>query len=95
MLVIAILVLAGVAMLQTAIALAVRHGNRPRALVIPRRNALAATAVAAVVGLVVFAVSPAPDAIRDGWDDFTGESQVAAGDSSRAAQILDVSSRGR
>ena len=94
-LVIAILVLAGVAMLQTAIAFAVRHGNRPRALVIPRRNALAATAVAAVLGLVVFAFSPAPDAIRDGWDDFTGESQVAVGDSSRAAQILDVSSRGR
>lgn len=95
MLAIALVVGIAVGLLQVGIGLAVRHGNRPRRLAISRRNAVTATALVASVAALIFALSPGPGALGDVWDDFRGDSQVESGDTSRAAQILDPSSRGR
>jgi O-antigen ligase len=69
MLVLAIVVCAGVALLEAAIALTGRHLLRSRPSV-PRRPALAATAVALLIAIVVALAAGLPGYLSDRWHDF-------------------------
>jgi hypothetical protein len=91
----ALVVAAGVGLIQVAIGLAARHANRPPALSISRRNAVRLSLAATLVAVVAFALSPAPGAVSDSWDSFKGSSTIEEGGTSRTAEILDVSGGGR
>jgi O-Antigen ligase len=89
-----LVVCAGVALAQAGIGLAVRHGARPRALVISRQRArvLLAAGVAALVVLV--AVAGATGAISHTWNDFKNNSSAALKDNS-ISRYGTVSGNGR
>lgn len=90
-----VVVAAGVALIQVAIALAARHGSRPGWLdIAPRRAGLIAAGFA-VVALAAFALSPAPGEVSGSWETFKDPVGLDPNDGSRSAQLLDPSSRGR
>ena len=95
LLAVALVVAIAAGLLGVAIGLANRHGNRPGWLTITRRRAASITVLAVLVCAVGFALSPGPGKLDNLWNDFRGGTQVEAGDTSRVAQILDPSSRGR
>jgi hypothetical protein len=65
-----VLACVGVALAQVAIGLAVRHGRRPRALVVSRRQATAGLAVTVAAVVVVALAAGAPHRISHAWQDF-------------------------
>jgi O-antigen ligase len=69
MLVLVIVVCAGVALLEAAIALTGRHLLRSRPTV-PRRAAIVATALAVLVAIVVAVAGGVPGYLSDRWHDF-------------------------
>jgi hypothetical protein len=69
MLVLVVVVCAGVALLEAAIALTGRHLLRSRPTV-PRRTAIVATALAALVAIVVAVAGGLPGYLSDRWHDF-------------------------
>jgi O-Antigen ligase len=74
-----ILACAGVALAQAAIGLAVRHGRRPPALVVSRRQATAGLAVAAVAVVLVALAAGAPHRLSHAWQDFKRPSGTGLG----------------
>ena len=93
---IAILVSAGVGLLQAGISAWARNARRPRWMRVPRRTAAIATAVLVVAGSLVGLAAGGAGEISDEWDDI--KSRGAAVDprgSSRGAEILDFSGSGR
>ncbi len=69
MIAITIVVCAGVALLQTAIALAARHGIGPR-WAPTRRRALVGAGTAALVAVIVAIAAGAPGTLSDKWQEF-------------------------
>ena len=69
MLVLVVVVCAGVALLEAAVALTGRHLLRSRPTV-PRRTAIVATALAALVAIVVAVAGGLPGYLSDRWHDF-------------------------
>jgi hypothetical protein len=65
-----ILVCAGVALVQTGIGLAVRHGTRPRWLRIPPRRAREVLLAAVAACIVIALLASAPARISHAWQDF-------------------------
>lgn len=93
LLAIAIVVCLGVALVQTAIGIAVRHGARPRLLRISPRVATIATAVAIVVAIPLGIGLGVPGEVSDGWENFKSQEGAAQGD--RGGSLVDTSSSGR
>ncbi len=94
LLVIAIVVCAGVALAQTAIGLAVRFGERPRALKISRRNAWIATGAAALIAIPIAFAAGLPGTVSDEFDNFQSRTSGAE-QADRGAVLFDTSSSGR
>ena len=65
-----LLTVAGVALVQAAIALAHRHTERPRWLVVPRRRAVITAVVALGVVVVVAVAAGLPGHVQDKWAEF-------------------------
>jgi hypothetical protein len=65
-----ILACVGVALVQVAIGLAVRHGRRPEALMIPRSQARIGLAVAVVAVVLAALAAGAPSRLSHAWQDF-------------------------
>jgi O-antigen ligase len=95
LLVIALVVCAGVGLVQVGISLAARHAGRPRLLQFTRTQALAAVAVLAVAALTVAIAAGAPGKASDAWDRFTSNPNETPTHDTRAGQILEFSSNGR
>lgn len=95
LLAVAILVMLGVGLVQAAISLAVRWGERPRWLRIERREALVATGIAIVVAIPLALAVGLPGAISERWDAFQDRGAGNIAQSDRNAAILDPSSSGR
>jgi hypothetical protein len=93
-LVILIVVCVAAALCQYGVSLAVRHGRRPRWLLLAPRTAAVATAVAIVIALPIAVAGGAPGEAKDRWDNFKGR-KGAAVTSSRTSQILNTSGSGR
>jgi hypothetical protein len=77
-----IVVCAGVALIQVALALARRHGVGPR-VAIPARTAGWATGIAALVAVVVAIAAGLPGELGDRWDEFKRPVVPAATDAAR------------
>ncbi|HKG35506.1 MAG TPA: O-antigen ligase family protein [Solirubrobacterales bacterium] len=93
-LVILIVVCLAVALCQLGISMAVRHGRRPRWLLIPPRVAAVGVAVGIVIAAPIAAAAGAPGELKDRWENFksrTGAPTTA----SRSSQILNTSGSGR
>ena len=90
---IALAVCIAVALLQTGISLTVRHWQRPRWLQPSRNQALAATAIVAVVALPIALAAGAPGEASDTWETF--KSRGGSTEASSAESILDFSGSGR
>ena len=95
LLVIALVVCAGVGLVQVAISLAARHAERPSWLQFTRTQSVAAVALAAVAALTVAIAAGAPGEASDAWDRFTSEPAETPTHETRAGQILEFSSNGR
>ncbi len=93
-LVIALVVAAGVALVQIAISLAVRYGNRPRWLRISRQRALIASLVAIAILVPALVAAKVPGEISDQWENFKSRG-TAADPQDRGAVLTDTSSSGR
>jgi hypothetical protein len=78
MLALVVLVAGGVALLQVAISLAVRHGRRPGWSLVPGRVAAAATVLALVLGAVIGVGAGAPSWVGDRWREFKASPSAAA-----------------
>lgn len=91
MLAIALIVCAGAGLIQTAIALAARHGLGPRP-VIPRRTAALAFGATAVVAIAVALAAGFPGFASDRWEEF--KNPLGAGNQT-AARFSSASGNGR
>ncbi len=78
MLLILIVVCVAVALCQYGVSLAVRHGRRPRWLLLSPRTAAVATAVAIVIALPIAVAAGAPGEAKDRWDNFKSRSGGSA-----------------
>ena len=94
MLLIVIAACVGVALAQTAIGLAVRFVERPRALMISRRNAWIATGVALLIAIPVALAVGVPGTVSDEWGNFKSRSS-SADQTDRSQVLVDTSSSGR
>jgi len=94
-LLILIAVCAGVALCQLAVSLAVRHGRRPRWLLVSPRAAAVATVVAILIAIPIAVAAGAPREAKDRWDNFKNREGGAATTASRSSQILNTSGSGR
>ncbi|HUT76112.1 MAG TPA: O-antigen ligase family protein, partial [Polyangia bacterium] len=94
MLVIAIAACVGVALAQTAIGLAVRFVERPRALMISRRNAWIGTGVALLIAIPIAFAAGVPGTVSDDWGHFKSRSS-SADQTDRSQVLVDTSSSGR
>jgi len=95
-LVIAIVVCAGVALVQVAIALASRHAGRPGWVAISRRTTLTASALALFLTLLVALGAGAPGEISDRWERFKGGPGRDSGTPvERGGDVLDPTASGR
>jgi len=90
----ALVVCVGVALVQVGIALAVRYGSRPRWLSIGRRQARVATALAIVAAIPIALAADLPGEVSETWETFKSREGTAASNSDSGA-ILDPSSSGR
>ena len=90
-----LIVCVGVALAQAGLGLAVRYGERPRWLRIPREWAIVGsiTVVGAIV--VVGLTLGLAGEVSDKWGEFKQQGGNSTPGGSRASQILDVSSSGR
>ena len=82
MIVMTLVVCAGVGLLHAAVSLAIRNGVGPQ-LGVSRRTAGMATAVAAVVAVVVALAAGAPGEISDRWQEFKAAPEPHATDAAR------------
>ena len=94
LLVILIVACVGVAVVQAGIGLAVRYGNRPRVLRIPRLTTTVAAACALLAIVVIGTAAGLPGTISDKWDNFKSQGSGSENDS-RGTQILDFNGSGR
>ena len=94
LLAIAIVALAGVMLVQAALALAVRRGSRPSALTFSRAQAGLATAAVVIAAIPIALAAGAPGKVADTWERFK-DPVGAADQGSRTATLLDASSSGR
>ncbi|MGI9557134.1 MAG: O-antigen ligase family protein, partial [Solirubrobacterales bacterium] len=103
LLLIAVLVCAGVALVHTGISLAVRYWSRPTWLQISRRRAWIATGVAGGAIVLVALAGGAAGTLSDRWEEFksrSGSSETvviegSAVEQDRGSAIFDTSSSGR
>jgi len=93
-LLIAVVVAVGVALVQIAVSLAVRYGNRPRWLQIGRRRALIATVLGIAILVPAMVAANVPGEIGDQWQNFKSRG-TAADPQDRGAVLTDTSSSGR
>lgn len=91
---IALGICAAVALLQAGISLAVRHVRRPSWMHPTRNQALAATAVAALVAMPAAIAAGVPGEASDRWETFKSRGGSGA-DPSSPESILDFSGSGR
>jgi hypothetical protein len=90
MIAVVLVVCAGVALLQIAIALAARHEVGSR-LYVPRRPALIALAVAVVAAITIAMAAGLPGRVSDGWHNFKNPNVAGAG----AERFSSTSGNGR
>ncbi|HWW67719.1 MAG TPA: O-antigen ligase family protein [Solirubrobacterales bacterium] len=90
----ALVVCAGVALIQVAIGLALRYGRRPRWLRISRSRAWLATAVVVAVTIPAAIAAGAPGGLSRDWQAFKGRGGGAA-QASASSGILNPSGSGR
>jgi len=95
LLTIAIVIAIGTALVQVAIGLAVRYGERPRWLRVSRPQALIACAAAVVVLIPAMFVAGVPGEISDGWQNFKSRGTSSVDQTDRSAVLTDTSSSGR
>lgn len=93
LLVAVLLVCAGVALAQTGIGFAARHGTLPTVLRISRKRARALLVGGVVVALVVALVAGAPSQLSHAWNDFKHASTV--GQSDLTGRFSTLSGNGR
>lgn len=94
--VLALLVMAGCALLQVAVTLVERHVQRPRALRPSPRVLGAATALLAMSGVLVAVGAGVPAVVSDGWERFKSpDARLAAGQNNTAARLTAASGKGR
>jgi O-antigen ligase/polysaccharide polymerase Wzy-like membrane protein len=94
-LLILIFVCIAVALCQYAISQAVRHGRRPRWMLVSRRTAAVATVVAILVAVPLAVAGGAPHEIKHRWENFKNLNGGAPSSASRSSQILNTSGSGR
>jgi hypothetical protein len=91
-----VLVCAGVALVQVAIALVERHAGPPAWAVVPRRRAGVPAGGALAVAVAVFLVAGGPGWASDQWNQFRSASSSPAAEQSTAfSRLHNVSSNGR
>ncbi len=95
LLVIALVVCAGVALLQVAISLLARYAERPALLTPNRRQVTIATAATLLIALPISIAAGLPGAAADRWETFKGRGTSEIDQTDRNAAILDASSSGR
>jgi len=95
MLTITLVVCAAVGLMQVAIGLAVRHGERPRRLRISRRVAVPLVGAIAAATVIVAVAAGAAGEASDAWERFKTTPAETPTHESRAGQILEYSSNGR
>jgi O-antigen ligase len=95
MLLIALAVIAGVAVVHVLLDIALRRRERPGWLRIPPRAAAGALAVAVAAAVLAGLATGAPGELSERWDDFRSLNRTDPTEDPREAQILDVSSSGR
>jgi tetratricopeptide (TPR) repeat protein len=95
LIVVAIAVALGVALLTAAIALIDRHVERPRFLTVSRRTMAWASGAALVVALGVFVVAGGPGFLHREWDQFKTANATSGPQATALERLQSVSGNGR